>query len=76
MRHNLGIVYDRTSYLPELLEVFNHDTKTVFLDNVYLHSLDGLPEQVSEESYLPIQMMVLLHTRGGRRMSQLVAFSG
>jgi len=39
MRHNLGIVYDRTSYLPELLEVFNHDTKTVFLDNVYLHSL-------------------------------------
>ena len=38
MKHNIGIIYNRTSYLSETLERFNHDTKTVFLDNVYLHS--------------------------------------
>ena len=36
MKHTAGVVYGRTSYLRELLEVFNHDTRTLFLDNTYL----------------------------------------
>ena len=37
MKHTAGLVYGRTSYLRELLEVFNHDTQTLFLENTYLH---------------------------------------
>ena len=35
-KHSAGIFFSRTSYLKELLEVFNHDTQTLFLDNTFL----------------------------------------
>jgi len=37
MQHSVGLVYGRTSYLRDLLKVFNHDNQTLFIDNTYLY---------------------------------------
>jgi hypothetical protein len=38
MKHTAGLVYTRTKFLAELLDGFNHDTQTFFLDNTYLRT--------------------------------------
>ncbi len=38
MKHSVGIIWRRTSYLKELLQVFDHDTQTLVIDNSYYSS--------------------------------------
>ena len=38
MKHTAGLVYTRTNFMSGLLDVFDHDTQTFFLDNTYLRT--------------------------------------
>ena len=38
MKHTAGLVYNRTNFMSGLLDVFDHDTQTFFLDNTYLRT--------------------------------------
>jgi hypothetical protein len=38
MKHTVGLVYTRTNFLSGLLDGFDHDTQTFFLDNTYLRT--------------------------------------